>query len=90
MKTQYDENLLVYWILPNEKYFVKMKKGDGLYDDDCDMKDNLPALLGAFILSNGKRFMNIFRREINGFYINSLYYGDRNSMYIEKKLGGVG
>ena len=36
-----------------------MKKDDGL-DDDCDIKNTLPAVLGAFILSNSKRIMNNF------------------------------
>ena len=61
-----------------------MKKDDGL-DDDCYIKNTLPAVLGVFILSNSKRTMNNFIREINGFYINSIYYGDRDSLYIEKK-----
>ena len=39
MKTEFDENVLDYWKLPNGNYFVKMKKDDGL-DDDCDIKNN--------------------------------------------------
>ena len=35
MKTEFDENVLDYWKIPNGKYIVKMKKDDGL-DDDCD------------------------------------------------------
>ena len=73
MKTEFDENVLDYWKLPNGNYIVKMKKDDGL-DDDCDIKNTLPAVLGAFILSNSKRIMNNFIREINGFYNNSVYY----------------
>ena len=65
-----------------------MKKDDGL-DDDCDIKNTLPAVLGAFILSNNKRNMNNFIREINGFYNNSIYYGDTDSLYIEKKYWDV-
>ena len=61
-----------------------MKKDDGL-DDDCDIKNTLPAVLGDFILSNSKRVMNNFIREINGFYNNSMYYKDTDSLYIEKK-----
>ena len=45
--------------------------------------------LGAFILSNSKRIMNNFIREINGFYNNSIYYGDTDSLYIEKKYWDV-
>ena len=78
MKTDFDENVLEYWKLPNGIYIVKMKKDDGL-DDDCDIKKTLPAVLGAFILSNSKRIMNNFITEINGFYKNSIYYGDTDS-----------
>ena len=55
MKTEFDENVLDYWKLPNGIYIVKMKKDDGL-DDDCDIKNILPAVLGAFILNNSKQF----------------------------------
>ena len=72
MKTEFDENVLDYWKIPNGNYIVKMKKDDGL-DDDCDIKNNLPAVLGAFILSNSKRIMNNFIRLTNGFYNNSIY-----------------
>ena len=79
MKTELDENVLDYWKLPKGNYIVKMKKDDGL-DDDCDIKDTLPAVLGAFILSNSKRIMNNFIREINGFHKNSIYYTDCDSL----------
>ena len=61
-----------------------MRKGDGLHDY-CDFKNTLPAHLGAFILGNSKRIMNKFIREINGFYKNSIYYGDTKSLYLEQK-----
>ena len=88
MKTEFDENILDYCRLPNGNYIVKMKRDDGL-DDDCDIKNSLPAVLGAFILSKSKRIMNNFIREINGFYNNSIYYGDTDSLYIEKKYWDV-
>ena len=88
MKTEVDENLLDFWKLPNGNYIVKRKKNDGL-DDDCDIKNTLPAFLAAFILSNSKRIMNNFIREINGFYNNSMYYGDTDSLCIEKKYWDV-
>ena len=61
-----------------------MKKDDGL-DDYYDIKKNLPAVLGAFILSISIRIMNNFIEEINGFCNNSIYYRDTDSLYIEKK-----
>ena len=64
MQTEYDDNVIDYWKLPNKNYIVKMKKDDGLDDDGCDIKNTLPALLGAFLLSNSKRIMNDFVREM--------------------------
>ena len=84
MKTEFDENVFDYWKLPNGNYVVKMKKYDGL-DDDFDIKITLPAVLGAFVLKNSKRIMNNFIRETNGFHNDSIYYGDIESLYIEKK-----
>ena len=61
-----------------------MKKDGGL-DDACDIKNTLPAVLGAFILGNSRRIKNKIVIEIHGFYNNHTYYGDTDSMYIEKK-----
>ena len=42
-------------------------KRDGGLDVDCDIKNTLPAVLGAFTLSNSKQTMNKFIRELNKF-----------------------
>ena len=47
--------------------------------------NTLPLHLGAFVLSNWKRIMNIFIHAINGFYTNDIYYTDTDSLYIEHK-----
>ena len=86
MTTEYDEKNLDYWKLPNGIYIVKMKKDDEL-DDDYDGKNTLPAHLGAFLLGNSQKIMNIFIREIKRFYNRSKYYGDTDSSYLEKKIG---
>ena len=88
METEYDDNVLHYRRLPNGNYIVKWKQDDGL-DGDIDIKITLPSHFGAFILANSKRIMNNFIREINGFYNNSIYYGDTDSLYIEKKYWDV-
>ena len=88
MKTEFDEKVLDYWKLPNGNYIVKMKREDGL-DDDCDIQNTLPAVLGAFILANSRRIMNKVIREINGIYENNIYYTDTDSLYIEKKYWDV-
>ena len=76
MEREYDDIVLDYWKLPNGNYIFKLKKEDGL-DGDNDVKNTLPSYLGAFTISNGKRIMNTFVREINEFYNNSIYYGDQ-------------
>ena len=86
METEYDENVLDYWKLPNGNYIVKLEKDDGL-ESNNDVKNTLPSHLGAFILSNSKRIMDKFIREINGFYNNSIYYTDTDSLHIEKNFG---
>ena len=85
MKTEFDENVLDYWKLPNGNYIVKMKRDDGL-DDDCHFKNTLPAVLGAFILSSSRRIMNNFIRKTNGFHKNNIYYTDTDCFYIEKNV----
>ena len=87
METEYDENVIDYWILPNGNYMVKFEKDDGLEGDNA-VKNSLPSPLGAFILSNNKRIMNNFIREINVFYNNGIYYGEKGSLYIEKTILG--
>ena len=89
MQTEYDDNVLDYWKLPNRNYVIKFKKDDGL-DGENDVRSILLLHLGAFIFSKGQQNKNIFVREINGFYKNSMYYGNTDSIYIEKILGCIG
>ena len=89
METENDDNVLDYWRLPNGNKIVKIKKDDGL-DGDNEVKNTLPRLLGASILNNTKRNMNKFIREINGFCKKkSIYYGDTDSLYIERTYWDV-
>ena len=87
METEYDENVLDYWKLPNGNYIVKLKKNDGSNADN-DVKNTLPSPLGAFILSNSEQFMKIFIREVNGFYNKSIYDENTDSVYISEKILG--
>ena len=79
MKTEDDENQVEYWKLPHEIHILKMKKDDGL-DDDCDFENTLPAQLGAFFLNIGRKILNYFKREINGFYNKNIFYSDTDSL----------
>ena len=64
MQTEYDENVLDYWKLSNGVYILKMKKHEELHCD-IDVKNAIPRPLKAFLLSNSKRYMNIFIRDID-------------------------
>ena len=75
MQTVYVETVLDYWRLPNGNYIEKLKNDDGL-DGDNDVKNTLPSPLGVLKLSNSRRIVMSFVREINGFYNNSIYSGD--------------
>ena len=88
IQTEYDEIVLDYWSLPNGNYIVELKNDDGL-EGNNDVKTTLASQLGAFILSNTKRIMNKFIKELNGFYKNNIYYTDTDSLYIEKKYWDV-
>ena len=59
--------------------------GDKGLEDEVTKLNTMPLHLGAFVLSNSKRIMNIFIHAINGFYSNDVYYTDTDSLYIENK-----
>ena len=71
METGYDDIVLEYWRLPNGNFSVKLRKDDELGGHN-DVKNALLSHLKAFILSNSKRILKNFIREINGFYNNSI------------------
>ena len=85
MQTENDDIVLENWSLTDGKYNVKLKTVDGLKGDN-HVKNTLPSHPGAFILSNSERIMTNFVREINGFYNESIYYGDTDSLFIEKNI----
>ena len=82
--TEFNERNLVYQKIKYGNYFVKMKGDEGLQDVDKKV-NTMPLHLGAFVLSNSKRIMNIFIHAINGCYTNDVYYTDTDSLYIENK-----
>ena len=84
MLSEYDERVLDYQKFNHAKYIVKLKNDDAL-QDEVKRVNALPLQLAAFILSNKKRIMNIFKHANYGFYTNDNYYTDTDSLYIENK-----
>ena len=62
MQTEYEDNVLDYWQIQKGNYTVKLKKDDGL-DDDNEVQNTLLSHLGAFILKNSRRFRIKFIRD---------------------------
>ena len=84
MMSEYDERVKDFWKISHGNYFVKMIDDKGL-EDDVKNLNTTPLHLGAFVLSNSKRFMNSFVHAINGFYTIDFYYGDTDSFYLENR-----
>ena len=85
MMTEYDERVKEFWKISGNNYVVKMIDYAGL-EDEVKKLNTMPLHLGAFVLSNSKRIINIFIRAINGFYTNDVFYTDADRLYIENKL----
>ena len=75
MMSEYDERVKVYWKISGINYIVKMTDDKGL-EDEVKKLNTMPLHLGAFVLSNSKRFMNNLIHALNGFYTNDVYYTD--------------
>ena len=82
--SEYYEIVKHYWKKTHGIYICEMIDYKGL--DDCVKKLNtMPLHIGAFVIPNSKRSMNIFIHAINRFFTNHLYYTDTDSLYIENK-----
>ena len=84
MMSEYDERVKDFWTISHGIYIVEMNDDKGL-EDEVKKLNTMPLHLGAFVLSNSRRNMNKFLHAINGFYTNDVYYGNTDSVYIEKK-----
>ena len=70
----------------NGNLIVKLEDAEGVNDyDKAKSINTMPSHFGSCILSHSKRLMNEVINKIVGFYNNSFYYGDTDSVYIHKK-----
>ena len=63
---------------------MRLRDDEGL-QDEVKKVNTMPPHLGAFVLSNSKRFMRNFLHVIDGFYSNDVFYTDTDSLYIKNK-----
>ena len=54
-----------------------------------DVRNCVPAHMGTFALSNSKRILNEFVNALDGFYYNSVYYQDADSIFIDMLIIGL-
>ena len=84
--------------LKNGHLIVKLEDDKGVNDYDTaklvpshhhhrNWCTTRPSHFGSFILSHSKRLMKDVIRQIGGFYNNSIYYTDTDSLYIHKQYG---
>ena len=86
MIAEYDEIVLDYQKSNYGNYIVKMKDEESSQDEVKEV-NTMPPHLGAFVISNSKRIMNIFIHAINAFHTNGVYYKDRIAYILKINIG---
>ena len=75
-----------WFLLKNGNLIVKLEDDEGVDDyDKAKSVNTMPSHFGSNILSHSKRLMNGVIRQIGGFYNNSFYCTDNDSLFIHKK-----
>ena len=86
MRENFDYRVKEWFPLKNNNFLVKLEDDEGVDDFDKTKSINtMPSHFGNNILSHSKRLMNDVIKQIDGFYNNSIYYTDTDSLYIHKK-----
>ena len=85
MMSKYDERVEDHWKNGYGKNIFNMIDDVVGSEDDVKKLNTMSLHLGAFVLSNCKRFINNFIHAIDGFYTNDLNYTDTDSLCIENK-----
>ena len=87
MREIFDDRVKEWFPLKNSRVIVKSEDDERV--DDYDKTKSIKtrtSRFGSNSLSNSERLMKKVFREIDGFYINNIYYGDTDSGCIHKKL----
>ena len=82
--SEYDDRVKDYWKLSHGNYIVKLVD-DKVLEDVVKKLKTMPLHLGSFVLSFGKRILNIFIHLNIGFHTKDVYYTDTDSLYIKIK-----
>ena len=86
MRENFDDRVKEWFPLESGDLLVKVDDDKGVDDyDRAKSVNTMPSHFGSCILSHSKRLMNDVIEQIGGFYIDSIYYTDTGSLYIQKK-----
>ena len=82
----FDDRVKEWFPLRKGNLKVKLKDDKGVDDfDKAKSINTMPSHFGSYLLSHSKRLMNDVKKQIGGFYNNSIYYTDTDSLLIHKK-----
>ena len=86
MRENFDDRVNKWFPLKNGNLVLKLEDNEGVDDyDKTKLVKTMPSHFGSFVLLHIKWLMNDVIRQIDGFYNNSFYYADTDSLYIHKK-----
>ena len=86
MRENFDDRIKEWFSLENGNLKAKLEVDEGV--DDYDKAKSINTMLshfGSYILSQGKNLMNDVDKQNGGFYNNSIYFTDTDSLYMHKK-----
>ena len=85
MKENFDDRVKEWFPLKNGNFTVKLKNDEFVDDyDKAKLLNTMPSHFGSKILSHSKRLVNGVIKQIGGFYNNSIYYTDTDSLHTHK------
>ena len=85
MRENFDAGVKEWFPLKNGNLIVKLEDDERVDDyDKAKSINTMPSHFGCYILSHSKRLMNNVIKQINGFFTNTIYYTDTDSLYIHK------
>ena len=85
MRENFDDRVREWFPLKIGSLKVILENNEGVDDFDKTKSINTrPSHFGSSFLSSSKRLMNEVNNHVGANYSNSIYYGDTDSMYIQK------
>ena len=83
---EFDDGVKEWFPLKSGISIVKKEADHGVKDRErVESIKTMPSHFGSYILSHSSRLMNDVFNPLGGFQIDSIHYGDTDSLYIHKQ-----